>query len=74
MDRNGDEVVPIYIFAKNQKDLKQLLKILKNNNDKGTLKIIKRMPCKLYRNYESWEEVYSKECLLLQGIINAENN
>ena len=67
--KNGDEVRSICIFARNQKDLKQFLNILKNNNDKGTLKIIKRFPGRLLSDLESWEEVYSKESQLLQEMI-----
>ncbi len=72
IERNGDEIKLIDIFAKNQKDLKQFLKILKNNNDKGTLKITNRVPGRL-GNFKSWEDLYSKESRLLQEIIRRRN-
>jgi hypothetical protein len=68
MEVNG-ELKPVCIFAKNQKELQVFLKTLKSNHDKGSLKVLKRLPRKVYSNHESWTDLYFDELTFLTKFI-----
>jgi hypothetical protein len=65
------EIRPVYIFARNQKELQVFLKTLKANHDKGTLKILKRVSGKVHSQYESWTDLYFDELMYLTGVITS---